>query len=162
MILFALLAAAGGALVFLAAFQFKQTTADNGIISVWSAAGAAFVCALTFWWLLIVRPNRLTWKRGALAGALTGLAAHPLAFLLAQAAWLIYGGYTQSEGLELVALMPALALAMSLWSWMLFGWVTVPLGAVTGGLLAGIFGRTRSAGHPEPVSNPWRTFGNRD
>jgi hypothetical protein len=141
MILFAVLAAAAGGLIFLAAFEFEQTTAENGIISVWSTAAAAFMCALLFWWLLVERPRRMNWKRGALAGALTGFLAHPLAFLLAQFGWLATGGYAQLTGASNIALIPALSAALSLWSWLLFGWLTVPLGALTGGVLAAGFGR---------------------
>ena len=98
---------------------------------------AAFAVSLLLWRLLCGSGRPVTWRRGALAGALTGLLAHPVAWYLALV-WNYAIGQTSSLGDRSTNALESLAGAfiMTFWSLLIAGWLTVPAGAVVGFLLA--------------------------
>lgn len=108
----------------------------------WLAAVAAG--ALTsggLWWLLAARRDRYSRRRGAWIGALAGLVGHPVCWyfniLASNICYWTTGGCVsslQEPPVDLVVGLAA-ALALSIWSWLLFGLLTVPLGALGGSLL---------------------------
>lgn len=139
-LIFSLLAASMGASIFQLAMGFNPPVSRDPVISVWAVAAAALVTALGFWQVIMVEPRRITWQRGAIAGALTGLAAHPLAFLFsAYISMLRFGPPAQNTPFENLVFPPVLAITLSGFSLLLFGWITVPLGALAGGVVARFF-----------------------
>jgi hypothetical protein len=98
---------------------------------------AAFAVSLLLWRLLCATSRPVSGRRGALAGALTGLFAHPLAWYLALI-WNYLSGQTSSLGDKHAGPLDGLAvsLIMTFWSLLLAGWLTVAAGAVVGFLLA--------------------------
>ncbi|MFN0102850.1 MAG: hypothetical protein ACKV2U_12255 [Bryobacteraceae bacterium] len=90
------------------------------------------------WWLLLGAPSGsalaalLVWphKQGAWAGAAIGFLAHPLMWCLVPLIqWAT--GITAPLALTLSTL-----LTLSVYSWILMGWITVPAGAFLGWKLA--------------------------
>jgi hypothetical protein len=80
------------------------------------------------------------------AGALTGLLSHPLAWYLA----IVYhyaNGAQSSLGEPTLNPVEGLggSLLFSLGSWLLVGWITVPVGALAGWLLTHIVVHNRQA-----------------
>lgn len=94
------------------------------------------------WWSLLARRARYLNENGALIGALCGFVSHYVCwYMLITAYWtcsLVSGGCLSSLGETPMNPFQALlgAFGFSLWSWILFGWITVPVGAVLGALLA--------------------------
>jgi hypothetical protein len=76
-----------------------------------SSGAAAFGVSFLFWRIFCASPQRISGRRGALVGLLTGVFAHPVAWYLA-IVW-FYAG-------------------MSL---LLMGWLTVPAGGMVGWIL---------------------------
>lgn len=103
---------------------------------VGAVAGAVLVASAS-WWLLVERSGTATVTRGLCVGGLTGAAAHPVMW----AVWFGAGfGVTGRDTGVLYVLF--LGLAGSLYSLVLLGWVTVPLGAAAGALLARVRARS--------------------
>jgi hypothetical protein len=98
---------------------------------------AAFAVSFVVWRLLCGSGHPVSGRRGALAGALTGLLAHPVAWYLALV-WNYLLGHTSSLGDTPSGPLESLAgcLVMTFWSLLIVGWLTVPAGAVVGFLLA--------------------------
>jgi hypothetical protein len=112
---------------------FARTEGMGWGLMVGLAPLSAFLMGCFFWWLLVSRGNRATPGRGAAAGFVASLLAHPLAWLL------LYfcaaaGVRTSSDTLPQTGLLPTLA-ALALASWLGAGWVLVPLGAAVGAFL---------------------------
>lgn len=89
------------------------------------------------WFLLIERREAISVKSGAIAGAVTGLLAHIVYWLLLHLPLLVYvalftSAATTREGqqtlIETFATVPALILVGII----LTGWLSVPLGAIAG------------------------------
>lgn len=107
-----------------------------------AAPVSAFVTAMFFWWLIVVRKQQYGTMRGALAGAVSGAVAHYVCWYLilvgAAICHLVTGGCTGSLGEA--PMNPIFALAgagvYSGLSLLFFGWITVPAGALIGGILA--------------------------
>jgi hypothetical protein len=98
---------------------------------------SASAVGLLLWRLLCATSQSVSRRRGALAGALTGLLAHPVAWYLALV-WNYLLGHTSSLGDTPSGPLESLAgcLVMTFWSLLIVGWLTVPAGAVVGFLLA--------------------------
>lgn len=105
-------------------------------VMLYAAPAAAFLSGAFFWWPLVIRPERPTWLRGMTAGALTGLAVHPLAWYLAILAFYL-AGVRSSLGEETLDPLTGLwaSLVYSLLSLVGLGWLTVPVGALVGGVM---------------------------
>jgi hypothetical protein len=98
------------------------------------------VASTWLWWRLLVAPDRLSVGRGALVGLLGGLVTHPLAWwctlLTSVLVFGVFGGAPVSA--TVIALLDSVPLSViqSSYSLMAFGWLTLVLGALGGGLLA--------------------------
>ena len=104
------------------------------------AALAAFLTGFGLWYWLIERRKALRRRAGILTGALAGALAHYLCwYLLILSANLDYLWFGTTSSLGEPPMNPFQALAgaavFSGWSLFLFGWVTIPAGALLGGLM---------------------------
>jgi len=121
------------------------------------AAGlAAFITTFTLWWLFVSRPARPSTWRGVVVGGLSGLLAHPVCwYLLICLNYVLASLAITPESVGGPPLDPAEglggALILSLYSLFLFGWITVPAGALTGGIVGWWQARGREAA---PESGP--------
>lgn len=111
------------------------------LFPLWAAAGgfgAGFGC----WLWLVARRAQPRRGRGILAGALAGLLGHwccwYLAIAWARLGYLVHGGNLGSLGEPPMPLFVGLAGAaiFSFWSLLIFGWLTIPGGALLGLLLS--------------------------
>lgn len=104
---------------------------------IYASALAAFLTGTLVWWILVDRSGSTSIWKGALAGGLTGLLAHPLA-------WYVgiilnyFSGTKSSLGDEPMNPLTGLwgALVFSLFSWLVVGWLTVLVGGLVGTLIA--------------------------
>lgn len=110
---------------------------------VLAVALVAAMLGATLWWLAIIRPDRLSVRRGIGVGAFGGLLAHPLvwyailvvAFLTGQPT--VLGVFQVANPLvDLVA-----AAVLSVFSLVWAGWLTALLGGLTGGTIAALQSR---------------------
>ncbi|MBK1649352.1 hypothetical protein [Rhabdochromatium marinum] len=104
------------------------------------AALAAFLAGFGLWYWLIERRKALRHRAGILTGALTGALAHYLCwYLLILSANLDYLWFGTTSSLGEPPMTPFQGLAgaavFSGWSLILFGWVTIPAGALLGWLM---------------------------
>lgn len=103
---------------------------------------AGLLTGSTLWWLIVSRKGRYTKWRGFLAGTLTGLLGHYVVWylwiLVDNVGYWIGGQPGSSLGEPPVDPLSGLvgAAGLALWGVILFGWITVPLGAVAGPLIA--------------------------
>jgi hypothetical protein len=107
-----------------------------------AAPSAAFLTGAFLWWLLLARKGLYGTARGALAGAVAGALAHWVCWMFmligSNLCNAITGGCTGSLGDAPMGLLEAIpaTLLFSGFSLLFFGWITVPAGALIGGLLA--------------------------
>ena len=92
--------------------------------------------SFVLWRLFCVPDQLISARRGALAGVLTGLLAHPVAWYLA-IAWMYLIGERSSLGNRTIDPFEALTgcFVFAFWSILLMGWITVPAGGVVGWIL---------------------------
>lgn len=104
------------------------------------ASLAALLSGLFFWWLLILRPKRITPGRGAWVGVVGSLVAHPLAWLFALGGPLLIGGTTSWDLPPTPSLLDLLFYTggYSLYSLILTGWLTALIGGLAGAGVAGV------------------------
>ncbi len=106
---------------------------------VYTSVAAALTGGL-LWWLLVVRPDNYAPERCVCVGALSGIAAHYVCwYMMIVSYWLcavLWGGCLGSLGDRAMNPLQAVlgAGAFSLGSLYLFGWVTVPAGAILGAI----------------------------
>lgn len=105
------------------------------------SGAAAFVAPASLWWLLVEKNQAYGIVRGLLAGAVSALFSHYIAWYLQIIVsnisyWLLIPTGRDSLGEAPIDPLNGLwgALVLSLWSWFLVGWVTIPIGAIIGGL----------------------------
>jgi len=135
-----------GSLGYLLAFW---VISQRGEIGDWqpimvSAALSASLLAAVLWRLLAGRERRMTRLRGGIAGACTGLFAHPMMWYVAFL-WRYLIGGKSSLGDTPADPVQAIAgsLALAFISLLAAGWLTVPAGALAGWLLAHFLGGAR-------------------
>ncbi len=120
--------------------SFKFYTANTDVGMIYPAAPlAALLIGPLFWWRSIMKVRRLSIRRGIVVGILSSIAAHPLTWFLAMLLALLNGSPTVAGVLifnPLVALGNSLVL--SLFSMIEVGSITVLVGGITGGLMAGL------------------------
>ncbi len=128
-----------------AGLAFGVAGASSAVFVLWYARGtgwwlipvgatlSAFLCGVFSWRVFSSRNGDISYLRAGLAGALAGVVSHPVTWYLAILLSLVTGvtGYG-----EMRVLGPGdglwASLVFSFWSLLLAGWITVPLGAVTG------------------------------
>jgi hypothetical protein len=102
---------------------------------------SAFLTSLVIWWAIVVRACKSGVGRGGISGIACGVLIHPVCWSLAGAgnALMILLGKSPRQPLgeqpftvphEVVAVF-----ALSVWSLLFYGWLTVVAGALTGGML---------------------------
>lgn len=102
-----------------------------------AAALAAGLLGALCWRLLVGAATTRLLQRGAIAGALTGALAHPLTWYLLILYFYATGAQSSlgEPTLNPIEGVPG-SLVLSLGSLLVVGWLTVPLGALCGALLA--------------------------
>ena len=122
---------------FICSLLLVRMATGDWRIMIYTATLAAFFSGAFFWWLLLARSNRVTLWRGLSAGLLTGLVAHPLAWYFA-ILYFYVSGARNSLGEAIVNPLVGVwaSLVFSLLSWLFFGWLTGPAGALVGGIVA--------------------------
>jgi hypothetical protein len=117
-------------LAFIAAFliiSLFQPDGDWRRPFSFCAALSALLLGPYLWWYLIIKPRRLTVKRGIRVGVLGGFLAYPLAWFLA----VLPGIQTMHFEYYL-----EMAISSSLASMLLVGWLTALLGGGAGAVVA--------------------------
>ncbi|MFO0145709.1 MAG: hypothetical protein ACK54C_10405 [Betaproteobacteria bacterium] len=127
----------GAVALLLSGILVSGAKGSGWFVLVVASALAAAVVAVVLWWTLSRAGRVPTIGRGALAGTAVGLLAHPLMWLFALLLAHISGwrgslGNPTASSPQALAAIPALTFV----SWLLFGWLTAPVGALTGGLIA--------------------------
>ena len=114
-----------------------HTTGSDWWSIVVGSGVAAFAVSFVLWRVICSRDRPLSVRRGALAGALTGLLAHPVAWYLA-VVWTYSRGRPLFPGGKPVGPIEGLpvSLVYAFFGVILTGWITVPAGAIAGWLLA--------------------------
>jgi hypothetical protein len=120
--------------------SFKFYTLPTNVEMIYPAAPlAALLIGPLFWWSFIVKARHLSIKRGIVVGILGSIATHPLTWFLAMLLALLNGSPTVAGVLifnPLVALGNSLVL--SVFSMIEVGGITVLVGGIAGGLMAGL------------------------
>lgn len=90
------------------------------------------------WWRMIIKPGRLSVRRGIAVGALIGIIAHPVVWYVALALAYFTGRSTVAATIlvtnPLQDLLSAVVLAM--FSVLFVGWLTALIGGVVGGVIS--------------------------
>ncbi len=101
-----------------------------------SAALAALLTGLFFWWLFILRPRRITPGRGAWVGVVGSAAAHPLTWLFVWRLAALLGNdsllFVEASKMSNPAQVLLYVAFFSFYSLMLAGWLTALLGGLAG------------------------------
>lgn len=110
------------------------------------STSAAFLTSLGMWWLIVSGPGRPGFWRGAVAGFLSGLLAHPVTWHLFICTNYLFVHTLRPEGSaggeSLNPLNGLLAVPwLSFWSLLIMGWFTIPAGAFIGGIVGAWQGR---------------------
>lgn len=92
----------------------------------------ALLAGLPTWWFFVVRPRRATILRGILAGALSAFFVHIIFSMIMVTSIIFQSGPVT---LETLLEFPLLVYAYTAISLIVVGWVTIPIGAIGGGLL---------------------------
>ncbi len=126
------------------AFAARRAIGEGyGFLPLYAGAAALVTCSV-LWWLMVERPGRRSVGAGIAAGALGGLLSHPVCWYFQILGmnigyWVLRSRtFGSSLGEPPVDPLNGLwgAFALSLWSWLLLGWATIPAGAIIGGVFA--------------------------
>src|SRR5258708_261240 len=97
-----------------------------------AAALASLLIGPLFWWFFIIKPNRMTMRRGIVVGILGSIAAHPLTWFLAELMAYFMGRHTWMGSVlvnpPLVALLGSPI--YSVLSLVYAGWLTMFIGGI--------------------------------
>ena len=121
-----------GLAAFICSYLFLKDAAGDWRGMLYAAPLTAFFCGMVCWGIFMARGQKVSFWRGVWVGALVGLLSHPLAW---------YGSilyfYLAGEPHTLNPLEGLWAsVVYSLLSLLFVGWLTVPVGAIVGSLLA--------------------------
>ena len=111
-----------------------------------TAPVGAFLAGCSLWYVAVERPGSAGAAKGAIVGAGIASAAHPLMWLGSGVATTLARGRvlpTEPTGFVFGPIGVVLfVLAATIWSLLLFGWATVPVGAVAGAGLGALRARS--------------------
>ena len=115
----------------------SRAGSGDWFVLVYSAPVAACCISYLLWWLVIERSFRISVVKGIIIGAVTGAVAHPVAWYLAILYFYVTGARTSLgeqtlnpvEGIGASIVFSGLSLLFT-------GWLTIPAGAIAGGVLA--------------------------
>jgi len=133
----------GSIFAFLVLNHFSPEGKDDWHSLVVCSGLAAFGVSFVLWRFFCTPHPKVSGRRGALVGALTGLITHPVAWYLAMV-WMYMTGARSSLGDRTVNPFEGLlaSLIYSLGSIVLVGWFTV----LAGGFIGWILGRIMRSG----------------
>jgi hypothetical protein len=118
----------------------QDTRLEREVLAV--AVLSGFLTSLVMWWAIVGRARKSGVGRGLIAGIACGVLIHPVCWSLACAgnSLMIWLGNSPRQPLgELPLTVPhevVGVLALSVWSLLFYGWITVLGGALAGGVLA--------------------------
>jgi hypothetical protein len=109
---------------------------------IFTSTVAAFIIGTLLWRLFFSPGRKPAVLKGLGVGALVGFLSHPLAWYLTLV-WVYIEGRTGSLGDRTIDPLNALwaSFAYSAFSWLIVGWITVPVGGAVGGSLAYVAGQ---------------------
>jgi len=140
---------------FATATLFTQDSAGEGWEAFRYFAGLASFLVSGFVWFTLSRGRILGIRRGVAMGALVGLLSHPVTWYLA----ILYNYFWATRFLQSDKALGPISgmdgsLVFSFWSLLLTGWMTVPVAAGLGAIIAWVLKNT-----PEQVRNVKRSTG---
>lgn len=126
----------GAAFLSLALLASSTSLPDREPFSVAAALATLLITPLC-WWCFIIKPNRLTLRRGIGIGILCSVAAHPLTWFLAGLIVSFTGrsavmGLPMNTPYDVLFVGPIIYTGASL---VLVGWLTGLVGGIAGGVL---------------------------
>lgn len=119
---------------------YTATASDYKFFFVYSGL-AAFLTSSILWYYLVAKPEVFTTKRGIMIGVISGAFSHYVCwyinFIVMNLCNKATRGCVDSLGAPPADLWNALwgAGVLSLYSLLFYGWVTLPLGGLIGGIL---------------------------
>ncbi len=102
---------------------------------------SGFLTSLVIWWAIVGRARKSGVGRGLISGIACGVLVHPVCWSLADASnslMILLGKLPRQPLGEQPFTVPhevVAVLALSVWSLLFYGWMTVVAGALTGGVL---------------------------
>ena len=117
----------------------EETRLATEVLAV--AVLSGFLTSLVIWWAIVGRARKSGVRRGLISGITCGVLIHPVCWSLAGAGnclMILLGRWPRQPLGEQPLTVPHEVLAvfaLSLWSLLFYGWMTVVAGALTGGAL---------------------------
>ena len=115
----------------------EETRLATEVLAV--AVLSGFLTSLVIWWAIVGRARKSGVRRGLISGITCGVLIHPVCWSLAGAGnclMILLGRWPRQPLGEQPLTVPHEVLAvfaLSLWSLLFYGWMTVVAGALTGG-----------------------------
>jgi hypothetical protein len=102
------------------------------------ASLASALLGPALWWRMIIKPGRLSVRRGIAVGALAGIIAHPIVWYAALALAYLTGRPTVATTILVTNPLQDLlsAIVLAIFSVLFVGWLTALIGGVVGGVIA--------------------------
>ena len=146
------LAVTAGVLALLASLPFVNDATGEGWENIaYVAALAAAISGFGWWWVLMNKPGKRPVLKGLLTGILVVVSAHLLVWYLAMllnlSDWLQGDSFLSVLGESLTG-----GLVIAVLSLVVAGWVTLPLGAIAGSIVAYL--QFRRSSPVEPTAEP--------
>jgi hypothetical protein len=135
-----LVAASGIVKIFYAGYTVQDWSAlsPHHLPFVVASCLASALLGPALWWWAIIKPDHLSVRRGVGVAVLGGLLVHPLVlYLLFVAAYLTRQSAPLSLGNPTNPLLDLISAVLgAVMTVLLAGWITVPMGALAGGVIA--------------------------
>jgi hypothetical protein len=133
----ALVFGVAGALAAIGISVFLGVLIGNGRLALPAFAGVSAAVSAAVLWPRFFRNRPPTFFRGAIAGLQIVLLAYPLTWCLMFLGTMFwpFGAPTPDSGIPAWTAIPA-TFIYSVWGIVFTGWISLPIGAVAGGLLA--------------------------
>jgi len=116
----------------------------NGNVSLFLVCApiAGLLVGLPIWWRFVAKPRHATIGRGIFLGILSGIIAHPLAWLCFMLLSSLLGVdfFPRQPLPDLPSLLQAI-IPFSLFSLVYVGWIAVAVGGIAGGLIIALMRR---------------------